>query len=79
MRLPPGCLGVWEPPGLNPPGDSPLVALPMGRVNARAGAAAACCIDAAARLALAGEVSAIVTAPIHKEALSAAGYPPRRL
>jgi len=73
LQLPPACLGVWAPPGLNPPDAVPLVALPMGQVSARAGAAAACCIEAAARLALAGDVAAIVTAPIHKEALAAAG------
>ena len=49
-------------------------ALP-GRIDARAGAAAARCIERAVELALAGEVAAIVTAPIHKEALAAAGVP----
>jgi len=66
---PPDCLPVWAPPGLG----SGLAELPMGRVDPRAGAAAACCIEAGARLAMTGEVSALVTAPIHKEALSAAG------
>jgi 4-hydroxythreonine-4-phosphate dehydrogenase len=66
---PPGSLPVWQPPGLDPG----LAALPMGRIDARAGAAAARCIEAGARLALAGEVAALVTAPLHKEALSAAG------
>jgi len=66
---PAGSLAVWQPPGL----PSDLAALPMGRVDGRAGAAAACCIDAGAQLALRGEVAALVTAPIHKEALSAAG------
>jgi len=68
---PPRCLPVWSPPGL-PAG---LVNLPMGRIHAEAGAAAARCIEAAALSALAGTVRAIVTAPIHKEALSAAGVP----
>jgi len=71
--LPPGCLGVWAPPGLSAADPAPLVSLPMGQISARAGAAAACCIEAAAHLALAGRVAAIVTAPVHKEALSAAG------
>ncbi len=44
-----------------------------GEVNALAGKAAADCIVWAARAALAGEVAAMVTAPIHKEALAAAG------
>jgi 4-hydroxythreonine-4-phosphate dehydrogenase len=52
-----------------------LIDAPLGQIDARAGAAAAACIEQAARLALAGEVSAIVTAPLHKEALAAAGVP----
>ena len=65
---------VWTPPALRAQGTSEaLAALTMGRIDARAGAAAACCIEAAAGLALGGEVAALVTAPIHKEALSAAG------
>ena len=39
-----------------------------------AGRAAAQAIEAAARLALAGEVDAIVTGPVHKHALHTAGY-----
>jgi 4-hydroxythreonine-4-phosphate dehydrogenase len=49
--------------------------LPAGRVDARAGAAAHAAILAAARAALAGTVRAVVTAPVHKEALAAAGVP----
>jgi 4-hydroxythreonine-4-phosphate dehydrogenase len=73
LELPPICLPVLVPPGLPPDLD----AVPLGRVDARAGAAAACCIEHAVRLARAGEIAAIVTAPIHKEALAAAGigYP----
>jgi 4-hydroxythreonine-4-phosphate dehydrogenase len=67
--VPPGALAVWSPPGL-PDG---LAELPMGRIDARAGAAAARCIEAAARAVMAGEGAALVTAPLHKEALSAAG------
>lgn len=44
-----------------------------GRVSAVAGRAAADCIAWAARAALAGDAAAVVTAPIHKEAFSAAG------
>jgi len=66
---PPGCIPVWQPDGL--PAD--LVQAPVGRIDARAGAAAATCIEQAAALALRGDVAAIVTAPIHKEALAAAG------
>ncbi|MES2613562.1 MAG: 4-hydroxythreonine-4-phosphate dehydrogenase PdxA [Pseudomonadota bacterium] len=49
------------------------VDLPMGRVDARAGAAAHACVQRAIDLALAGRVAGIVTAPLHKEALRAAG------
>lgn len=68
---PPGALALWPVPGL-PPG---LADLPWGRVDARAGAAAARCIEAAVALVQAGEGRAIVTAPVHKEALAAAGVP----
>jgi len=71
LQAPPGCIAVWQPPGLG----TGLADLPMGRVHADAGAAAARCIEAAAALALQGRVAGIVTAPIHKEALSAAGVP----
>jgi 4-hydroxythreonine-4-phosphate dehydrogenase len=68
---PPRCLPVWQPGGL--PQD--LAALPWGRVDARAGAAAAACIDAAVRAVQRGEAAGLVTAPIHKAALAAAGVP----
>ncbi|MCL4185447.1 MAG: 4-hydroxythreonine-4-phosphate dehydrogenase PdxA [Burkholderiaceae bacterium] len=48
--------------------------LPAGRIDARAGDAAWRFIVHAARLALRGEVRAIVTAPIAKEAMHAAGH-----
>jgi len=71
VAVPPGCLPLLVPPGL-PEG---LAGLPLGQVNGRNGAAAARCIEHAVRLVLAGEGAAIVTAPIHKEALAAAGVP----
>ncbi|MES2979410.1 MAG: 4-hydroxythreonine-4-phosphate dehydrogenase PdxA [Pseudomonadota bacterium] len=46
-----------------------------GQVSGVAGRAAAECIVAASRLALSGKAAALVTAPIHKEALAAAGEP----
>ena len=72
-QVPPNCIPVLQVDGI--PAD--LLAAPIGRVDARAGAAAAACIARAVGLALAGEIAAIVTAPIHKEALAAAGvgYP----
>jgi 4-hydroxythreonine-4-phosphate dehydrogenase len=66
---PPRCVAVWQPPGL--PGG--LDALPWGRVDARAGAAAAACVEAAVALVERGDARALVTAPLHKEALAAAG------
>ena len=69
LDCPPGCVPVLPVAGL--PADL-IDALP-GTVDARAGAAAAACIRSAAELALDGVVAAIVTAPIHKEALAAAG------
>jgi 4-hydroxythreonine-4-phosphate dehydrogenase len=49
--------------------------LQKGRVSAQAGRFAGLCIQAASRMALQGEVGAVVTAPLHKEALAAAGPP----
>jgi 4-hydroxythreonine-4-phosphate dehydrogenase len=49
--------------------------MPMGEVNAAAGRLAADCVIWAARAALRGEIAAMVTAPLHKEALAAAGVP----
>ena len=69
--VPPDCMAVWQPPGLT----TGLDQLPMGQVNAEAGRAAALCIEAGARLAQTGQAQALVTAPVHKEALAAAGVP----
>jgi 4-hydroxythreonine-4-phosphate dehydrogenase len=69
--VPPQCMAVWEPDRL-PAG---LARLPAGQVHADAGRAAIRCIEAAAALALAGRIGALVTAPIHKQALAAAGSP----
>lgn len=68
-QAPDGVLPVWQPAGL-PAG---LSGLPWGQVSPPAGAAAARCIEAATAEVLAGRATALVTAPIHKEALSAAG------
>ncbi len=73
LDLPPRCLAVWQPEGL--PAD--LLDCVMGQVDAKAGAAAAVCIEWAVAAIRAGKADALVTAPIHKEALHAAGveYP----
>jgi len=69
--VPRGCLPVLAVPGL-PTG---LAELQWGRIDARAGAAAARCIERAVHWVHAGQASAVVTAPVHKEALAAAGVP----
>jgi 4-hydroxythreonine-4-phosphate dehydrogenase len=48
---------------------------PFGRIDAQAGRMAGEAVFWAARAALRGEVAAIVTAPLHKAALAAAGAP----
>ena len=53
----------------------PAPALPWGVVDARAGRLAGECVLWATRAALRGEVVAVVTAPLHKAALHAAGAP----
>lgn len=69
-QVPERCVPVLQLPDL--PGPAP-----WGRISAQAGAAAAASVRWAARAALAGEIAALVTAPLHKEALHAAGvdYP----
>jgi 4-hydroxythreonine-4-phosphate dehydrogenase len=49
--------------------------IPLGLVSAAGGRAAAEAVLRAAKDALAGRVDALVTAPLHKESLHAAGYP----
>ncbi len=64
--VPPRCIPVLQKCELTAP-------VPYGLVSSLAGKAAADCIVWAARAVLAGQASAMVTAPIHKEALAAAG------
>jgi len=64
--VPPNCIGVLQQCALPfPPA--------FGKVSGSSGQAAADCIVWAARAVLAGQAAAMVTAPIHKEALFAAG------
>lgn len=67
-HVPPGALAVLQV-------GSPLPDLGWGAVHAEAGQRAGDCVVWAARAALRGEVAALVTAPLHKEALSTAGAP----
>jgi len=64
--VPPNCIGVLQKCSLPFP-------TPFGKVSGLSGQAAADCIVWAARAVLAGQAAAMVTAPIHKEALFAAG------
>jgi 4-hydroxythreonine-4-phosphate dehydrogenase len=69
---------VWHVPPLCIPVLQEGPALPslrIGQVSAIAGAYSGQCVMAAARAALRGELAALVTAPLHKEALAAAGAP----
>jgi len=50
-----------------------VVDVPAGQIDARSGQAAYDCLVAATRAALRGEIDAITTAPLNKEALHAAG------
>lgn len=66
LDVPPRCIPVLQLPGIAGP-------QPWGQVSADAGRAAADSVVWAARAALRRDVAALVTAPLHKEALSAAG------
>lgn len=68
-EVPAGVLPVLVAHALPPD----LLKAPVGTIDARAGAAAARCIEQAAEFARRGTVSALVTAPLHKAALAAAG------
>ena len=82
LQVPPRCLPVLPLP--NTPDitekdlllNSELLAhIPYGLVSDLAGKFSVNCVQWAVRAALQGQVAALVTAPIHKEAWSAAGVP----
>jgi 4-hydroxythreonine-4-phosphate dehydrogenase len=64
---------LWENADLVDLNNAPPEALPPGQVLAAAGRAAYEYIEASVRMAQRGEISAVATAPIHKEALRASG------
>ena len=73
---------IDAPAGHGEPGTLPIIATshldplpPIGAVGASAGKAAAAAILNGIAMAREGAISALVTAPIHKEALSAANIP----
>jgi len=73
LEAPPGCIPLLQvESSALPEGAEPV---PFGRVDARAGQVAGDCVVWAANAALRGEVAALVTAPLNKAALSAAGAP----
>jgi len=55
-------------------GSDEVVKITPGTIDARAGQAAHAAVVQAVRLALAGDVDAVTTAPLHKEALNRAGH-----
>ena len=68
----------WNQPDLEPvhqATEADLSLVRWGELSAQAGMAAAQCVIAAAQAALRGEVDAIVTAPLNKEAMALGGYP----
>ena len=67
--MPPRCIPVLQM------ASAPAQPVPCGLVSDVAGALAADCVTWAARAALQGRIAALVTAPLHKEALAAAGVP----
>jgi 4-hydroxythreonine-4-phosphate dehydrogenase len=68
LQVPPRCLTVLQVVPVAP-------VMPWGHIDARAGQLAGEAVLWATRAALRGEVAALVTAPLHKEALHAAGAP----
>ena len=69
LAVPPRCVPVLQVV------EPPAVPVPLGRISAVAGRMAGDAVDWAARAALRGDIAGLVTAPLHKEALSAAGDP----
>lgn len=68
LTMPSGCLPVLQVATLTTP-------VHPGHISAEAGRLAGRCVVWAAQAALRGEIAGLVTAPLHKEALSAAGAP----
>jgi 4-hydroxythreonine-4-phosphate dehydrogenase len=65
-QLPPHCLPVLQV-------GAALSPVPWGQVSAAAGEFAGRCVAWAADAALRGDIAAMVTAPLHKEALATPG------
>jgi 4-hydroxythreonine-4-phosphate dehydrogenase len=65
----------WPVAGVRVADTGPAGEVVLGRSSAAGGRAAAAAVLAAARDAMAGQVDALVTAPLNKESLAAAGHP----
>ncbi|GAC1607892.1 MAG: 4-hydroxythreonine-4-phosphate dehydrogenase PdxA [Ramlibacter sp.] len=68
LRVPPRCIPLLQV-------VAPQPMPPLGEISVAAGRIAADCVIWAARAALRREIAALVTAPLHKEALAQAGVP----
>jgi 4-hydroxythreonine-4-phosphate dehydrogenase len=77
------CISIPDPEGISLEGEYPYLFdldnidpadYSLGEISARAGRASVEYVLRAVDLALRGEIDAIVTAPIHKEAIHLAGY-----
>jgi 4-hydroxythreonine-4-phosphate dehydrogenase len=68
LSVPEACIPVLQV-------GAPMEPVEFGSVSAVAGEYAGRCVAWAANAALRGDIGALVTAPLHKEALSAAGEP----
>ena len=68
LHLPPRCSAVLQV-------GAPMQPVPYGQVSAVAGEFAGRCVQWAAHQALDGAIAAVVTAPLNKQSLSAAGPP----
>ena len=66
---------AWPVAGVRVVDIGPAGEVVLGRASAAGGRAAAAAVLAAARDAIAGRVDALVTAPLNKESLAAAGHP----
>lgn len=66
---------AWPAPGVALVDVGPAGEVALGRTSAAGGRAAAAAVLAAARDAMAGHLAGLVTAPLNKESLAAAGHP----
>ena len=68
LQMPPNCIAVLQV-------GAPAMPVAIGQISGVAGEIAAQCVVWAAGAALRGEIAALVTAPLHKEALARAPTP----